>query len=107
LFLQIPQDMEGQSMSGSLSSKKRRGELLLEDAMLFAPQRPYWIAQPHAEGHTCVTCGKRIPTPGLCDLCQVIFKLGMAYVAERMAGAAGDAAEQGVPELDGVEAEHS
>lgn len=81
-------------MSENISSKKRREELLLEDAAIFGAQFPPRTASAPSANRSCVTCGKIIPTTGLCDLCQIIFKLGMTYVAEHVGGKGLEAAEQ-------------
>ncbi|HWR02746.1 MAG TPA: hypothetical protein VN419_01905 [Humidesulfovibrio sp.] len=81
-------------MSKNLSSKKRRDELLLEDAAIFEPQFPPRTASAPSANRSCVTCGKIIPTTGLCDLCQIIFKLGMTYVAEHVGSKGLEASDQ-------------
>jgi len=88
-------------MSGNISSKKIRGELQLDDATIFAPQFPHVATSASSENRSCATCGKIIPTTGLCDLCQIIFKFGMAYVAEQVGSKSLEAVDQCEPLLDG------
>jgi hypothetical protein len=88
-------------MSSNVSSKKIRGELQLDDATLFAPQSPYMAKNACLENRSCATCGKIITTTGLCDLCQIIFKFGMAYVAEQVASKSLEAVDPCGPSLDG------
>jgi len=88
-------------MSRNISSKKIRGELQLDDAALFAPRSPFAATSAPSENRSCATCGKIIPNNGLCDLCQIIFKFGMAYVAEQVGSKSLEAVDQRGPSLDG------
>jgi len=91
-------------MSVTTASKKRHSQLLRDEAILCAPQYPSFSPDA-AENRSCITCGKIIPATGLCDECQIIFKLGMAYVAEHVVGKSLEAADQKVLELTSMTGE--
>ncbi|GAB6124931.1 hypothetical protein [Humidesulfovibrio idahonensis] len=93
-------------MSVTISSKKRHSQLLRDAAMLRAPQYAR-VSADASEIRSCITCGKIIPAAGLCDECQIIFKLGMAYVAEHVVGKSLEAGDQNVAALSGMTGERS